>query len=338
MRKAIPTHPLCVAFDTALAQDGVLPLRRVSLCLGHLDDQALDAAAVALTAAGCTIGPTINDSVTIHHNTPLSHDAMRSIASDAATAHLGFRVSFSFLPHLHKPDRTSPTLDDLRTALRATSPSNSSRYSSDDGDDSDDDNTDDAASAAPATSHASSVAASLSLGSLSLPSASPVSHCASPSFSALETPSSPSSTPPSSPLPLVVHCAEPPPPDCPPLTFLPPPSTQMPYFYVPPPLLKVYALNHPRAFARPTPYRPAAAATLPCVTTPPLPDFDTRAGRGPGPGPGRDPGPGPATPPLDTGMRERPGTRGTWSSIHAAVGVVSSTLTRVFAHLRGRFF
>ena len=52
------------------------------------------------------------------------------------------------------------------------------------------------------------------------------------------------------------------------------------------------------------------------------------------PPPRRDPqGPGMA---QDTAMRERPGTRGTWSSIHAAVGVVCSTVSGVLTRLWGR--
>ena len=49
--------------STALAHAQVPTFRAISLCLGHLDELALTAAAHALKAAGCTTGPTINDSL-----------------------------------------------------------------------------------------------------------------------------------------------------------------------------------------------------------------------------------------------------------------------------------
>ena len=48
MRATVPLHPLCTQYASALRQANTKDSRILSLCLGHLDDQALQAAAASL--------------------------------------------------------------------------------------------------------------------------------------------------------------------------------------------------------------------------------------------------------------------------------------------------
>ena len=72
MRTAVPRHPLCTNLAAAHRHAGTLPHRIISICLGHLDDAALTAAAHALRAAHCITGPTINDSLFLLTRSPLT--------------------------------------------------------------------------------------------------------------------------------------------------------------------------------------------------------------------------------------------------------------------------
>ena len=355
MRMSVPQHPLCQALDAALTADGVSPLRRVSICLAHLDDQALDAASAALIAAGCVIGPTVNDSITFRCDITISPAELERIATDAATARVGYQLSFTFNPHLHKRDCSTPTLDELRTTLRAVSPSSDCSDSDGDSDGGDDaadhDCSDDDGVHGADDGHAPPCCLS---PPLSLPS----------SRASLSSPSSPAlptctSAPDVDLLPDLHAPSHPPPPrsspfDCPPtpsgfapLAFIPPPAERVPYFFVPPALHKAAARRPPQPHPMPVLHRPIPIRTVTAAAPPARELPGTRAAahtshRGaalePGPGedlaPRRDPqGPGMA---QDTAMRERPGTRGAWSSIHAAVGVVCSTVSGVLTRLWGR--
>ena len=62
MRTAVPLHPLCAPYAQALTAAGNTAGRILSLCMGHLDEQALGAATAELQARGCQTGLTINPS------------------------------------------------------------------------------------------------------------------------------------------------------------------------------------------------------------------------------------------------------------------------------------
>ena len=117
MRASVLSHPLCSAYATALASDGVAEYRRISLCLGHLDDAALMSAAASLRAAGCLTGPTINDSLLILKHSPLDPPSILRHAISASSGHVQYPVTFSFLPGLVKPDAPRPTLASLAADL-----------------------------------------------------------------------------------------------------------------------------------------------------------------------------------------------------------------------------
>ena len=122
MCASLPLHPACVDYARALRAQGTETVRLRSLCLGHLDEHALNAAAVALASSGVETGLTVNDSLTIVHtraHTVDPHDIVR-IAQDGAAAHLGYRVTFSFLPHLCKPTDPPVTFAQAAAALGAT--------------------------------------------------------------------------------------------------------------------------------------------------------------------------------------------------------------------------
>ena len=89
MLEALPLHPLCTTYATALSAAGTRPVTLRSLCLGHLDQSALTAASQALTTAGCTLGLTVNDSLTIYRPSPLTPPERLTIATQAASQHLG---------------------------------------------------------------------------------------------------------------------------------------------------------------------------------------------------------------------------------------------------------
>ena len=52
MTAAVPLHPLCCDYAAALAAAHTAPVTLCSLCLAHLDEQSLNAAADALYALG----------------------------------------------------------------------------------------------------------------------------------------------------------------------------------------------------------------------------------------------------------------------------------------------
>ena len=280
MRPSVCLHPLCTALDAALATANVPLLKRVSICLGHLDDQALDAVSTALTSADCLVGPKINDSITIHASTALAPVAITQMAIDSATAHLGYPVSFSFLPHLHKTDCPSPTLDDIRASLACVSPPASdasppppdspcvsppappsdhsspspqpSHHVADDGEDADD-----GAGVFPLSSRPQVAAWRAEQARRHDAAQSP--PCVSPSFSPTATPTSPSESPSdlspsSSPDCAEVHPppsyhAEPPLTAFQPISFTSDPDPSIPYTLVrsrPPPQLPPAPTSHPR--------------------------------------------------------------------------------------------
>ena len=93
-----------------------------SLCLANLDDQALEAAASALSAKSITTGLTINDSITIsrdHPTTLLEHDILQVVQS-AAAARRGYDATFTYLPCLRKHGEPEPTLHSVARALHAS--------------------------------------------------------------------------------------------------------------------------------------------------------------------------------------------------------------------------
>ena len=57
MREAVLTHPLCAPFANALLASGCSRRRAISLSLGHLDDQALQASSAHLDRAGSWVLP-----------------------------------------------------------------------------------------------------------------------------------------------------------------------------------------------------------------------------------------------------------------------------------------
>ena len=124
---AIPKHPLCVEFARALTEANTTTVRLHSLCLAHLDEHTLGAAAYALTAIGLNTGITINDSLCIlRPQVPLfTKEEICSIASQAATLRLGYSPSFKYNPHMQKPEQPLPTLLSVLTALGAAPPPSS---------------------------------------------------------------------------------------------------------------------------------------------------------------------------------------------------------------------
>ena len=100
MCTSLPLHPLCVTFADALRSAGTNTIRLHSLCLGHLDECALNAAAEALHASGVPTGLTVNDSLTIQRARPstLSPSDILLLAENAVAARLGYKLSFSFFP------------------------------------------------------------------------------------------------------------------------------------------------------------------------------------------------------------------------------------------------
>ena len=117
MRTAIPLHPLCAPYAQALTTAGTPAGRVRSLCMGHLDEQALSAATVALQARGCLTGVTINDSLTVACSSPLSPTQIGDAAASAATAHLQFPVTFKILPHLQTLGTLQVTLASVALEL-----------------------------------------------------------------------------------------------------------------------------------------------------------------------------------------------------------------------------
>ena len=65
MRSSVLLHPLCAPLAQALTAAGALEYRVISICLGHLDAQALLAARESLVTINYPTGPTINDSLLI---------------------------------------------------------------------------------------------------------------------------------------------------------------------------------------------------------------------------------------------------------------------------------
>ena len=85
MREAVLTHPLCAPFANALLASGCSRRRAISLCLGHLDDQALQASSAHLDRAGCSPSVTVNDSLTIYRrDSPLTPTELAPAAPVAA--------------------------------------------------------------------------------------------------------------------------------------------------------------------------------------------------------------------------------------------------------------
>ena len=88
IRKMSPTvlrHPLCADLAASFRRAGATELKTISLCLAHLDTCALHAARSALEAAGCSTGITINDSLTIYSDMPISLSDAAARASLAAS-------------------------------------------------------------------------------------------------------------------------------------------------------------------------------------------------------------------------------------------------------------
>ena len=121
MKQSVPLHPLCCEYAQALSQNGTTSNRTASLCLAHLDEQALHAVRRALNDSGIQTGLTVNDSITIYRPTlgdVPRHDILR-MATNAAATHLQFPVTFAYNPHLRKPELPRPSLHDTLTALGA---------------------------------------------------------------------------------------------------------------------------------------------------------------------------------------------------------------------------
>ena len=110
MRPAVLKHPLCLPLASAHLATGTSIPRTISICLGHLDDASLSAAAGALSRAGCLTGPTVNDSLLLYSSHSPDPATVLHLAIPAASSLLGFPVSFSFLPSLMKPTDPPPRL------------------------------------------------------------------------------------------------------------------------------------------------------------------------------------------------------------------------------------
>ena len=124
MCTALTQHPLCTAFAAALKAERATEVRIHSLCLAHLDDQALLAAASALKHKGCLVGLTVNDSVTIHRHSPLESGQVITLATEAAATRLGYPLKFDHLPNLRKANEPPPTLALIAKELRGGVPTN----------------------------------------------------------------------------------------------------------------------------------------------------------------------------------------------------------------------
>ena len=103
MIAAIPRHPLCVPFASALRDAGSGPVYIISACLAHLDDAALTAAADALLLIDVPSSLTINDSLCITNTHTHSTHTILSTAAQAASLRVGYSVDFKHLPGLRKP-------------------------------------------------------------------------------------------------------------------------------------------------------------------------------------------------------------------------------------------
>ena len=112
MVPSIRVHPLNADYARALEAAGTAIIPLHSLCLANLDEHALGAAARAVQAAGIRTGLTINDSLTISrdHTSHLRQHEILQLAQQAASAHLGYTVSFKYLPALRAADDAAPTL------------------------------------------------------------------------------------------------------------------------------------------------------------------------------------------------------------------------------------
>jgi len=121
MTAAVPLHPLCCDYAAALAAAHTAPVTLRSLCLAHLDEQSLNAAADALYALGMQTGLTINYSLTIyrHHSTTLLPHDLLSAAQRAASARVQFPVTFKYLPNMRNPADLPPTLARVGDAIGA---------------------------------------------------------------------------------------------------------------------------------------------------------------------------------------------------------------------------
>ena len=123
MRSSVLLHPLCTPLAQALTAAGTLEYRTISICLGHLDTQALQAARESLTVIDCPTGPTINDSLLISTRPPTQRPSILACITHAASTRLGYPVKFTYLPHLTKPDKPRPDLSSIATALHLAPPS-----------------------------------------------------------------------------------------------------------------------------------------------------------------------------------------------------------------------
>ena len=113
MRWAVLEHPLCTAFAQALLAAGKTRHVTLSLCLGHLDEQALLAVAAHLDRAGARTGLTVNDSLTVLHRSlpaTIPRPSLARLAATAARHALGYPLRFTYLPGLRKPDAPPLTL------------------------------------------------------------------------------------------------------------------------------------------------------------------------------------------------------------------------------------
>ena len=89
------TVPLCAPFATALLAAGNSRHRTLSLCLGHMDEQALLAVACHLDRARAITGLTINDSLTVwRESLPFPATTLAQVASTAASSALGIVDGF----------------------------------------------------------------------------------------------------------------------------------------------------------------------------------------------------------------------------------------------------
>ena len=113
MRWAVLDHPLCTAFSQALLAANKSRLVTLSLCLGHLDDQALLAVTCHLDRAKARTGLTVNDSLTVLHRSlpaAIPRSSLAHVSSVAARLALGYPLKFTYLPGLRKPDAPLLTL------------------------------------------------------------------------------------------------------------------------------------------------------------------------------------------------------------------------------------
>ena len=130
MRSSVLLHPLCVSLAHTLTAAGTLEYRMISICLGHLDAQALQAARDSLTAIDCPTGPTINDSLLVSTRPLAERPSILTRVTRAASNRLGYPVKFTYLPHLTKLDQPRPDLASIATALHLAPPPSPSGLSS----------------------------------------------------------------------------------------------------------------------------------------------------------------------------------------------------------------